>query len=739
MTRNDLRKSACLLICLGVSSAATAAVTIPPDAVIAAFDMDDTKEKLERFGPVQTDGDRTARAYPGKSTWCYLHVDAWWRGERPAEGAVLAITYKDTLTDGLALYGWTGIGGRYGFHYFGQLRGVNDGQWKQALINVPKEVIRRQTHKYPKGKWVFQMNGTATALIDKIELVRPNAELMAEAIRQGRAARAAAIEALEKRFRHVPRRKAGELGSVSDADRERGFLPFVRSYTLDVYPDAVPTDAERGVTTLETYATIGEYEPLQVAVRALRDETITAAVSDLTGPAVLKAGRDVTVRHVEPAATRAGGGSSARGWQVQPVWLRTNAPVAVKADTSRAWYVTIHVPDDAKAGDYTGTLTLAGSGGGAAKLAVKLKVLPFRLDKADHVARGPYVSGMLSADYIEDLRAHGCNASSMWPQGGLGPKLDGDKCVVDLSADMDAYLKALRRAGFVKLVYFGGGDNRYGNPGQVVARTRAKVGTPEFARYYGQWWADIRRLERAHGWPEMICCPFDEPVKTKAKIANYLLCRQAVLKHAPGTKLFCVFMNRPWAVEQLGLKSDIWSCNGAFDTNAAAKARLAAEGIHKLLYPYTMTTARTRPGSVRWSSGFGPWKYTADGIYFWAYLWHAVDPFNDLDAGHSDWTPVARDVDGKIYDCVGWEGWREGIDDRLYVETAIRLAKEKGRKDILAKIAKLRGGVVKAAEADVSVATAGLDGFFMKIDNASRLDIYRARVAAMIMEMLGES
>ena len=736
MTIRTQLKAVALLACLPAGAARAGEVAFPADAVLAAFHMDSTTEKLERFGPVQADGDRTARAYPSGSPWCYLHVPAWWEGESPAQGAVMAITYKDTLTDGLALYGWTGIGGRYGFHYFGQLRGVNDGQWKQALIHVPKEVIRRQTFQAPQGKWVFQMNGTASALIDEIRLVKPNEELVAEAIRQGLAARSAAVEATRKVFEHVRPAGGGALGPVSDSDRQRGFLPFVRGYTQDVYPDAVPSDAERQVRALETYATRGEYEPLQVAVRALRDETVTVAVSDLTGPGTLRAGRDVTVRYVEPAATRAGGGSSAKGWQVQPVWLRANAPVAVKSGTCQAWYVTIHVPEDAQGGDYTGTLTLSGSGGGSARLAVKLKVLPFRLDKADHFARGPYVSGMLSADYIENLRAHGCNAASMWPDNGLGPKLDGDKCVVDLSADMDAYLKALRRAGFVKMVYFGGGDNRYGNPGQVVANTRAKVGTPEFAKYYGQWWADIRRLEKANGWPEMICCPFDEPVKTPDKIRNYLICYEAVREHAPGTKVFCVFMNRPWAVEQLGLKSDIWSCNGAFDSNAAAKRKLAAEGVGKLLYPYTMTTVRTRPGSVRWSSGFGPWKYTADGIYFWAYLWHALDPFNDLDGDHSDWTPTARDLDGRIYDCVGWEGWREGIDDRLYVETAIRMAREKGRKDVLDRIEKLREGLVQAAEADVSVATAGLDGFFMKIDNASRLDVYRAQVVALILEML---
>ena len=732
MTRTARITVAALLACICASAAGAEKVWFPADAVLAVCDLGSGKEKVERFGAVEKDGERAFRPYPGKSTWCYVHLPCWWKDTAaPRESVVLAVTYRDTLADGLALYSWTGTGGRYGFHYFGQLRGTGDGKWKQALIYVAKEFVRGR-----RGTWSFQLNGTATAPIDKIEVIRADKALAAEALRQSRAARAAAVEAVKKRFKHIPHTERGKLGEVGDADRKRGFIPFVRSYTQGVYPAAVPTDAERKALVLQTYATPGEYEPLQVAVRALRDETVTAAVSDLTGPGRLRAGREVTVRYVEAVTTRAGGGSSAKGWQVQPVWLRTNRPLPVKAGTSQAWHVTIHVPADAKSGDYAGKLTLSGSGGGSAVLPLRLKVLPFRLDKADHVARGGYISGVISGDFVENLRAHGCNASSMWPQGGLAPKLDGDKCVAGVSAQMNEYLKSLKQAGFVKMVYFGGGDNRYSNPGNVVANTRAKVGTDEFAKHYGQWWVDIRRLEKANGWPEMICCPFDEPVKTPDKIRNYLVCYEAVKKVTPDTKVFCVFMNRAWAVKQLGTKSDIWSCNGAFPTNAAEKKKLADKGVAKLFYPYTMATARTRPGSVRWSTGFGPWKYSADGIYFWAYLWHSVDPFNDLDHGYSDWTPTARDIDGQIYDCVGWEGWREGVDDRRYVETAIRIATQKKRKDVLAKIEQLRRSVVRAAEADHSIRTEGLDGFFMKIDNTSLLEVYRARVVAIIMEML---
>jgi hypothetical protein len=410
--------------------------------------------------------------------------------------------------------------------------------------------------------------------------------------------------------------------------------------------------------------------------------------------------------------------------------------VAVPAGESRAWFLTVHVPAGAAPGDYTGTLTLSAEGG-KATWPIRFRVLPFTLDAAPQVARGGYISSILSEPLIASLRDHGCNAASMWVTGGLAPTVKDGRCTAAVTPEMDHYLKALKRDGFVKMVFFGGGDNRYTNPGNLPARTGAKVGTPEFAEYYGQWWADIRAKETSHGWPEMICSPFDEPVKTPQKIANYLICYNAVKQAAPTTKLFCVFMNRPWAAEKLGAKADIWSCNGAFESNAALRDKLAAGGgERRLLYPYTMCTLRIRPGAVRWSAGFGPWKFGADGIYFWAYVWDSIDPFNDLDSSHSDWTPVARDIDGTLYDSLAWEGWREGVDDRRYAETALRIAREKNRKDVQAEIEAFRKAIVRAAEADHSLRTEGLDGFFMKIDNAALTDVYRARVVAMILEML---
>jgi len=327
---------------------------------------------------------------------------------------------------------------------------------------------------------------------------------------------------------------------------------------------------------------------------------------------------------------------------------------------------------------------------------------------------------------------------SLWSGGGIRPKMVAGKCTADISPELDAYLKKLKQAGFVRAIQFGGGDRQAGDPNGVATACKGGVGTAKFAKAYGEFWVDIRRLEKQRNWPEIICCPFDEPVKSEGKIRNYIICYDIVKKVAPSTKVFAVFMNRKNSAKKLGLKSDIWSCNGAFDINQAEKLRLAKEGIHKLFYTYTGAMACTRPGNARYNTGLLPWHHDVDGTYCWAYLWTSGDPFNDLDSGARDWSPVARDADGVLYKCIGWEGYREGIDDQRYIQTALRIAKEKKRRDILDELEKMKQSVKKGKENPESTRTAGLDDFFFKVDNTLFMDVYRARVVAMILEMTGK-
>ena len=740
-TVRRIRWAAVLLIVPASLNAAGPRQGMSARAAIAANDVgrpDDLTQR-GRWSKPASEGLHTYRVRPAGSL-SRVGLPAWWaKGDAPSEDALLAVTYKDTTAEPVSVGGWTGVGGIYGYPVLGLVGGKGDGAWRTKVLLVGRHNARRHDDGPWKGKWSILFAHGGELAVARLRIVRLAEADRPKLLAAARAERARRIAALLKGFKVVPReRKEPPLGEPSAEQRRLGFIPFAPSYLTDVYPDTVPSAAQRGARPLRAYATPGEAEPIQLAARALRDVTLSAAVSDLVGPGRLSAGSDVTVEWIECMPLRVGSswGKSCRG---SPAWLRPGAPRPVKAGTCQAWLITVRAGPGAKAGEYTGTVTLSAEGGRAkASFPLTFRVLPFALDPADHVARGAYVSNILPDEHIRDLAAHGMNSGSLFSSGTIRPKLSGGRCVADVPESTNRYLKKLKAAGFVRAVHFGGGDRAAGDPAGLASATRTKVGTPKFAEYYGQFWADIRRQERAGGWPEMICCPFDEPVKSSGKTANYVACYQAVKKASPETKVFCVFMNRTWPCKKLGLQSDIWSCNGAFGTNQAEKLRLAAAGTRKLLYTYTGCYAGTRPRACRYNAGFLPWHHDADGTFFWAYLWQAEDSFNDLDGGHRDWSPVARDADGRLYRCVSWEAYREGCDDRRYVETALRLARQKNRKDILAKLDALKKGVVVGTESRTSVETKGLDDFFVRIADAAVLDLYRARVVRMIMEMLGE-
>lgn len=659
-------------------------------------------------------------------------IPAWWTKDKPSPGrdAILVFSFRDTAKAPTVVLAYNGIGGEYGCNYVGQFGGAGDGKLKAGWVYLRRDLVVRE-----KDECLVRLQG-GKCRIERIDVLQGTESLKREAIARQRAVRAAHIEAMKSQFKEDPFKGEGEIGEVAAEFKTIGFVPYVRSWNEDVYPRSVPKPAERGAKVLRAYATPGEFEPIQAAAYALQDATFTASISDLAGPGRLRAGADVVITPIEAVAVRSGGGSSVKGWQVKPTWLRANEPQEVTAGTSKAWYITVHVPAGAKAGDYKGTFTLKTAVGKAA-FPVEFRVLPFALDRAEHIARGAYIGGPVDDEFVRNMMDHQLNASSTWPGSYFAPKIVDGKCVAETTPVMDRYLRKLRQLGFVQMIYFGGGDPRYNNPAGVCRETGAQVGTPEFAKYYGEYWQDLRRQERANHWPTLVCCPFDEPVKSPEKTKNYETCYDIVKGVLPDMKVWCVFMNRGASAKTIGQKADIWSINGGFAQVQAQKKADAARGIERLIYTYTVCMVNQRPGTARFNSGVNPWKYDADGCYFWAYLWHTNDPFDDLDGDVADWTPAARDVDGRIYNTVAFEGWREGLDDRLYIETCARMAREKNRADILARLEDLKTGVAAGTENEFSRKTAGLDDFFFKVDNANELDTYRARVVGMILEMLG--
>lgn len=718
------------------SASMLAAMDLNPDNALSKQDVgvDNDNTQPERWSLAQKDGERSYRIgfCPKLSR---VALTPWWEGDTPADDVIIAITYRDKLSGPVTVGGWTGAGGIYGNPVIGRIGGENDGKWKTDLLLCRRDNILRHPDGEWAGKWTLIFSGPELEL-DRIEVHEASDELRKACVDSVRKRRAKSVAARQKEFKHVPFVDDTKLGEVPSKFEKLGFIPYSRPYCDDVHPSSVPKKTEWNTDKkIKAYACLGEYEPIQIAAYALRNQKLNASVSDFKGPdgALLKTGSDIELFMIESRPMRPNS-SWGKEWQIRPVWMRPVKPVELEKGKSQSWYIRIHVPENAKPGDYSAEAMIFAEKGGVAKFPISLQVLPFKLNSGDY-AWGVYNAGVSTDEQIEDMRSHGIQALGIFADNGFAPKMVDGKCVAKIEPGLNDYFKKLKKAGFREIVIFGGGDTWWDNP--HLFKQRAGVGTdsPEFDRRYMEFWKDMKRQEKANEWPEIICCPFDEPVKSGDKMKAFKRYRKLVKKAVPEMKVFGVFMNKPDAHKQLGDAADIWSCNGAFAENQKAKNAANRRGGDKKMYTYAGSIAGYRPGASRANAGLVPWHYDADATYFWAYDWSCLDPFNDLDGGTRDWTPSAYDVDGKLYSSIAWEGIREGIDDRRYIETCAKMAEEKGRADILDEIDTIKRRFKSGGENEESVRTGGFDDFFINLDDNAQLDAIRNRMAEKMLEM----
>lgn len=197
-----------------------------------------------------------------------------------------------------------------------------------------------------------------------------------------------------------------------------------------ILPSEMPT-AGAIAAGLEISACRGEFEPASFALHALNTlEDLSLEISDLEGPGTIPAStidpfvlkvwyrsglysgdfngrwllkelllkddalvrvataeQNNYVRHTAKDGTEeyllCSGPTSDHLAYLRPVDAETLQPVTLPANSSKSFWLTIHVPDDAKAGDYRGTIVLTwGAGNQRHEIPLLLTVFPFDLPKA---------------------------------------------------------------------------------------------------------------------------------------------------------------------------------------------------------------------------------------------------------------------------------------------------------------------------------------------------------------------
>ncbi|MBN1672470.1 MAG: hypothetical protein JXR37_15625 [Kiritimatiellae bacterium] len=450
-------------------------------------------------------------------------------------------------------------------------------------------------------------------------------------------------------------------------DEAHGYMLYARSPSDTVERHSVPaldelTDAR------DAFATPGEYEPWTFSIYALRElKDVRVTVSPLLG----EGGRPIPPDHVDlrvlGCVWRLSYGTRYR-WM--PGFLEHRDAVDVEAETSRRFWITVKVPEDAAPGVYEGAVRIT-TAQGARGLKLRLRVLPFALDRAPY--RGSMLAPSLQMygdvfgaerlhEKLVDLREHGCGDAVGYftfaphvAKGANGePVLDFDK-----PHDQRVYyscnqiVAALRRAGMDGPIYVNQGGARV----KVFAGQWGKAGTPAFEQAFVAIVRKWHDYARQNDWPPLVLGYGDEPSHSTEKLQE---CRYMFRLLSEGGANGTSYINGPWG--GIDSPSMFWPHMKIVHANYYDPPMLERMRLRRQrLWLYNVGIGRFEYG----------WQCIASGTELvskydyqtWAYSGKR-GPFTHCAAG-------ADAVTRKPIPSPEFENAREGIDDGRYYATLL--------------------------------------------------------------------
>jgi hypothetical protein len=331
-------------------------------------------------------------------------------------------------------------------------------------------------------------------------------------------------------------------------------------------------------------------------------------------------------------------------------------PVSIPAATAQQFWVTVHVPEDAKAGSYRGRLALKPRNAPEIVMPLRIEVLPFELEEPA-LTYSIYYRGQLAADQdgkidtnrkspqqylaeLRDLKAHGVSYPTSYQSFG-------DQGLFDRAIELR------KEAGIVVDPFYslGMGTGAPTSP-EALEDLETRVRTHL---------AQVRK----HGIKEFYIYGIDEAE------GDVLKAERAAFKvaHEAGAKVFV-------------------ACGGATFTLVGDLLDLAVSSGddpekwhdvgHRIFNYAGPQVGLEQPETYRRNYGLGLWKAGYDGAMDYAYQdTFGPSVYVDDDATWRDYIFAYPTVDGVI-DTIQWEGFREGVDDVRYLTTLLQ-AIERGK------------------------------------------------------------
>jgi hypothetical protein len=324
----------------------------------------------------------------------------------------------------------------------------------------------------------------------------------------------------------------------------------------------------------------------------------------------------------------------------------TLQPVNLPAYYNKQFWITLHVPDNTPAGNYSGTISLKNGNQTIKTISINIQVLPFSLPlpnaEYDIYYRSKINgSGSVSSEgktvqqYTaeqQNMQSHGVTNPTVYP--------------FDTDSNLLQELSIRQQAGLDN-------TNMY-YVGSIASNNIA---------YY-------KNLTAPYGVVNLYQYGPDE-----SSLNDSVHRTQVDSEHSAGGRHFTA-----QNISQADSVADILDLAVVSGLSSALADKYHSYG-HKV-YAYAIPqTVSEYPQTFRKNYGLALWQNNYDGAMVYAYQHSFNDIWNDFDSSMRDHAFAYPTMNGVI-DTIQWEGFREGINDMRYLaalQNAITAAKGQGK------------------------------------------------------------
>ena len=458
-----------------------------------------------------------------------------------------------------------------------------------------------------------------------------------------------------------------------------------------------PPDMQRApgpdalLTSLDLLATPGEYESAAVALYAHRDlRAPMATLSDLRGPDGVEP-NTAEVRWTQRLLKRIQYTRDPEEAVFTWRYLWREAPEWIRADHLRQLVVTVHVPDGAAPGTYTGELELSSAGDLVASLPVRLEVAPFVLAEPEKRVGAYYRGHRLPDDQVrlelDDLYEHGSRVL-VWHAGLWYGRGDDGQITYDTEA-VERAVRLQQEFG-IGPPYLVGTNPRRASAlaGLKVAMSPAYAAaldtSREFRRIYGEGIRRLHALEEELGAGEFLFTWMDE-VFGRGRFEPWMAMAR-ITRELSDHRIYITMHNRDQSlVDKADPYVDVRGYHGhtldwwqdpnqdrdghTFDD---LERELDAAGDEAWTY-YNIRGTEVTAEWVRLCNGYWLWRSPLAAHTPWIYYAFGNSAFDDLDSPRHDFAYAAPHPDQpEMVSTLEWEAFREGWDDLRYLTTLER-------------------------------------------------------------------